>query len=287
VPPQALSALLEDARNLEPLPQSASRLASLLAGSSWKASEVAECLRLDQALTGRLLSVANSARAGAREPIASVDAALMRLGAGAVLGIAMGAAVKSNYQYALPIYGLEEGELWRHSVASALAIEELARVTRRSVPPEAFSCALLHDVGKLVLARHLTPELCQLAGTGTGFDGSGTMTCDVERAVLAIDHAKLGGSIARTWGLPNTIALGIEHHEEPLQARPDAGRLVALLVSVADAAAVRAGAPCGGLEQDPDFALFHAEGLRLSREQFDEIGSSVARRLEDVLRRYQ
>src|SRR5687768_5638604 len=97
-----LKELLEDARTLEPLPASASRLASLLSGSGWDIKEVCEAVRLDEALTGRLLAVANSARSGAREQVGTVETAVMRLGTGAVLGIALGAAVRKSCQTALP-----------------------------------------------------------------------------------------------------------------------------------------------------------------------------------------
>jgi HD-like signal output (HDOD) protein len=156
----------------------------------------------------------------------------------------------------------------------------------RSIPPEAFATALLHDVGKLVLARHLTPEvvayLCECeGGNGLGFG------IEVERAVLAIDHAALGGVVARSWGLPKSIAEGIEHHEQPLGARPDAGRYLALLVSCADAAAVQAGAMCGGLMNGPAFTHIHAEGLGIGRRAFDDLSLAVMKRLVVVMQRYE
>ena len=281
-----LDEVLDDARSLEPLPASASRLASLLAGDSWDMQEVCGAVRLDEALTGRLLGVANSARSGAREQVGTVELAVMRLGTGAVLGVALGNAVRKNYQTALPAYGLDEGGLWRHSVATALAVEEMRNFGVRSVPPEAFSTALLHDVGKLVLARHLTPEVLEYLRNYEGADGYG-FGPDVERAVLSTDHAALGAVVARAWGLQKAIADGIEHHERPLGARPDAGRYLALLVSCADAAAVQAGAMCGSLAASPTFTHMHAEGLGIGRKAFDELSLTVMKRLQQVLQAYE
>jgi HD-like signal output (HDOD) protein len=279
-----LKPLLEDARGLEPLPQSASRLAVQLLGEEWDIREVCDTVRLDQALTGRLLGAANSALSGARERVGTVEDALMRLGAGAVLGLALGSAVRKSYQTALPAYRLDEGDLWRHSVASALAVEEVKRFATRTIPPEAFASALLHDVGKLVLARHLTPEVLAHLQKLQGEEVFGAR---VERAVLAIDHAAIGALVARSWGLPEAIATGIEHHERPLGARSDAGRLLAFLVGLSDAVAVRCGAPCGGPEPAPDFSLLHAEGVGIGAPAFEELCKAVAERLEEVLHRYE
>jgi len=279
-----LKPILEDARTLEPLPQSASRLAVLLTGDEWDMAEVCDTVRLDQALTGRLLGIANSARSGSRERVGTVEAAVMRLGTGAVLGLVLGSAVRKSYQTALPAYQLDEGDLWRHSVAAALAVEEARRFGARTIPPEAFASALLHDVGKLVLARHLTADVLSTLQKLQGEEHFGAR---VERAVLAIDHAAVGGLVARAWGLPEAIAAGIEHHERPLAARDDASRAVAFLVGLADAAAARCGAPCGGPEAAPNFSLLHAEGLGIPASGFDELCAAVAERLDDILHRYE
>ncbi len=59
-----VSALIKDATELEPLPASAVRLARLVADEQRNVADVAETIRLDEALTGRLLSAANSSLSG-------------------------------------------------------------------------------------------------------------------------------------------------------------------------------------------------------------------------------
>jgi len=279
-----LEILRADARRLEALPQSSARLASLLSTEDWDIDEVCGVVRFDEALTGRLLGVANSSRSGSRSEVTTVEAAVMRLGTGTVLGLALGAAVRRDFQVALPSYGLEEGALWRHSVAAALAVEEAVRVSPRRMPVEGFAAALLHDVGKLVLSRHLTGEVVGLLRATSGSDAFDAAT---EEVVLGIDHGELGAEIARAWGLPERMAEGIEHHERPHNASTDEGRLLALVIGMADAAAVRAGAPCGGPEQDPEFTPEHAGALGLGADVFGSLCDTVAQRLADVLTRYE
>src|SRR5262249_9675574 len=131
------------------------RLASLLSGPDWSMHEVEECVAYDQALTTKLLRIANSALWFRSHAIGSVRDAVMRIGSGTVVALVMGAGVQRRMAKALPQYGLREGDLWKHSVASALAASVLDSMTRVEVPVEAFAASLLHDIGKLVMGRVL------------------------------------------------------------------------------------------------------------------------------------
>ena len=158
------SELVRAAYALDPLPASVSRLATLVARENWSVKEAEDVIALDQALTVKILRLANSAAGGSRLKIATVGDALVRLGVGVVLSMATGSSVQRLIRVGLPEYGLSEGDLWRHSVAAALASEAAASVCQTPVPPESFTAALLHDIGKLVLVQFLDPDLLRYLG---------------------------------------------------------------------------------------------------------------------------
>ena len=83
----------------------------------------------------------------------------MRLGRGTILSLAMASGVQSRMVGAIPQYGLSERALWSHSVAAAVAAEVVPKFCKVPVPPEAYAAALLHDIGKLVMSRFLSPEI--------------------------------------------------------------------------------------------------------------------------------
>src|SRR5690349_17438657 len=141
-------ALVLAARELEPLPTTVTRLARILARQDWDLREVEETIALDQALTPRILRIANSALASRGHRIATVGDAVMRVGTGPIFSMAMALGVKSRLTKAVAQYGLAEGELWVHSVAAALTVESLGVRLRKRLPVESFTAALLHDVGK-------------------------------------------------------------------------------------------------------------------------------------------
>lgn len=284
-----LDDLVRTAEELEPLPASTTRLAHLLATPDWEMSDIAQVISLDEALTGRLLSAANSALLGGRTEVCEVEVAVMRLGTGPVLSLALGSSAATELRQGAAAYGLAEGELWRHSVACALAVDQARHACRRPIPPQAYAAALLHDVGKLVLARHVTPplvELLRVAQTAAGTPAAGGISAEVEEEILAIHHAELGAVVARSWGLPESIAVGIAHHHAPLEAPDEGGRLLCNLIDLADAVSAAVGAGCGA-GSDAQFSPAHAERLGITSAGFEALVQAVDERLEDVLSWYE
>ena len=278
-----VDALIEDACQLKPLPASTTRLASLVVDDDSELAELVEIVRLDEALTGRLLGAANSPQSGARVPITTVEDAIMRMGTGAVLALALGSGIGTEMRRALPAYGLNEGELWKHSVAAALAIERARPHCRRRICPEAYAAALLHDVGKLVLARHLAPEAVEAVQRARSERGIGLD--DAEREVLSVGHAQLGAAVARAWSLPELICLGIEHHDSPLAAPDETSRSLCSQVVLADSVAATIGATCGGT-RNTCFSPDIAGSLGITSAGFEALCEDVDRRLEDVMALY-
>jgi putative nucleotidyltransferase with HDIG domain len=129
---------------------------------------------------------------------------------------------------------LERPGLWaqrherfrRHAIAVRHAVERIADVGRLPDPDELALAALLHDVGRLVLA--------ELHGEEHGPDGRGDGPDERarrERRELGIDHALVGAVLIRRWGLPASIAAAVErHHAADADGAAAAVRLGDLLV---------------------------------------------------------
>jgi HD-like signal output (HDOD) protein len=231
----ATTDLVKAAHALDPLPATVARLASLLVRPDWSLNEAAHVVEFDPALTGRLLRLANSAAMAGLSPVNTARDAIMRVGIGPALAFAAASGLRRQLKRALPEYGLTEGQLWRHSVASALAVEPIARRARTPVPPECFTAALIHDIGKIVLARFLSPE--ELRWLAEARDLGGMSTLQAETEVLGVHHAELGGLIAEHWKLPDRLILGVSFHHSP-EAADD---VVCDVVYLANIAAKRIG----------------------------------------------
>lgn len=242
-------------------------------------TEIAEIVAYDQALTVGLLRSANSSWSASRTPITTVRDAIVRLGYGTVLSLALGVNVRRRMNQAIPAYGLAEGDLWRHSVASALAAETLPRHAHVRLPPETVTASLLHDVGKLVMSRFLDDEVVAVLAQAES-DG-GMSRRQAESELLGVHHGELGGMIVQAWGLPTTIVEGISYHHNP----EDHPTNMCFAVHVADVVAKSIGA---GVDDnaDPEANLSALEALQMAPSDLDALTTVVAERFEEVTARY-
>lgn len=268
-------ALVREATHLAPLPQAALRLVVILSREDWQDREVLEVVRLDPVLTGKVLGAANSASSGAQVKILDVEDAVRRIGPRAVVGLALAAGAKPSMTQALPQFGLEEGELWRHSVAALLAAEVASAHYRLPFSSAAVTAALLHDVGKVLMARFLDPdalEYLQLAR----LEG-GEPCCLAEQEVLSVSHAELGALVAAHWGMPEEIVRAVQFHHD-LAGAPDAHRRDAALVALADLAAKEVAPPRHPIPAPADERASILAALGLSAAGFDDYCSAARTR---------
>lgn len=199
--------------NLAPMPASVVRLAGLVGDPDINVSDIVEVVRLDQALTANVLRLANSIWGRSRTPINSLKEAVVRVGNAQILKIAVGQHLADPMKEACPGYELAEHELWRHSVAAALAAEKMSGFVRQTISKFAFTAALMHDIGKLLVGRHMGAT--SLAEISHVVENERISYVEAEKRVLGTDHAEVGGSIARHWGFPEPLAEAIAYHHDP------------------------------------------------------------------------
>ena len=249
-----LQQLIAKAYDLEPIPMSGTKLASLVADPDSTLESIAEVVSFDQALTGRALRAANSAASASHSTITTVKEAVVRLGRSTMLTLGFGPKVRQQLQEAVPEFGLAENMLWRHSVAAALAAESMGSMCKAQIPPESYAAALLHDVGKLVLARFLDPDRLSYLQRAQSEGHCNPLQAEME--ILEVNHAELGGLIARHWGLPERIALGIQYHHDPAEDHP----LVCHVVCVAN---ILAKSVLPDIEAKPPYPEDHTTSLTM------------------------
>lgn len=202
-----------DIDTLAPMPASVVKLTQVVSNPDATLQEVTRLIELDQALTANVLRAANSAASASRSEIISIKDAVVRLGSAKILKLAVGQHAIKSMSREFTGYGLCENELWRHSVASALAAESIVKFTDVAIPNIAFTAALLHDIGKLLLERHLSPTV--IKAMLSQIEKEGLTWREAEYKVLGTDHTEVGAAIARHWQFPNEITLAIEHHHDP------------------------------------------------------------------------
>jgi len=196
--------------HLDPLPATTGRLVAMLRGGDESLSSIASVMEHDHALVASLLKRANAARYAGSPPRSLVEA-LLRLGTVTVLDALLDGHLRKLLTSA-PAYGLGEHDLWLHGAASQCAVRTLrAECPALRLDPIADLGALLHDIGKLILARYLDVDARDLVARAR--EQRVTYT-EAERQLFGFDHALIGAAIAEHWNFPAEVAFAIRHHHD-------------------------------------------------------------------------
>ncbi len=245
----SVTKIIADAVQLPSPPQVMSRLLSVVADPNHSARGVAQTIKLDPIISAATLRIANSAAAGARVRIGSIDRALVSIGEAELVRLVISQAAKCLRKDRVAGYGHNSGGLWRKSVFTALACEQIARGVDGVVPTVAYATGLLVDVGKLALGSYLEERrhdvIAGIEAASGAFDGA-------ERNVFGIDHAELGAKMAEAWSFPSDVVSAIRYHHRPSEAGEH--KPLAFVVHVADSLAMMAGGGAGvdGLQYPMD-----------------------------------
>ena len=203
--PQVLRSL----KNLPPFPMVAQRALLLLNKSEVSIQELVEVVKFDPAITANILRISNSAYFGLRREIHSLHQALLLLGTQELLKIIIASGATRLFSAPTPGYFTERQGLWRHSVSVGLMVDVLAREI--SLPDQAtgFTAGLMHDIGKVVLSLFVEEKFHEIMEV---VEQQGVSFQAAEKIILGVDHAEMGGEMARMWDFPDRLRLAIAYH---------------------------------------------------------------------------
>jgi len=216
----SIDELLAQVMELAPLPAVAHRILELSDDQRFSAHGLASIIASDQALTTRLLRLANSAYYGAPRRIGTVRDAVVLLGFRAVQQVALASCIMQNHR---PAPHLDYDRFWQFSVTTALLAEVLARTEGEHVDL-AFTAGVIHNVGLLALDQH-RPDLLREALARAKSDQ--TSLHEAERALLGYTDADLGGALAEHWNFPAPLVAAVRDHGRLLDDPPEASSLAA------------------------------------------------------------
>jgi HD-like signal output (HDOD) protein len=200
--------VLAQIARLPPLPAVALQLLQSLDDEGADTERLSRLIATDQILAARLLRVANSSFYGMQGRIHSIRDAVVLIGFRGLRSLALAASVSKALSG--DCGRLDLCAFWRHGLAAALAAQELGR--RASLnPDQCFAAGLLHDIGQLLLARAFPRQFAQVQAWQMKHDCA---TQEAERAVLGIDHMRIGQLLAEQWRFPENLVLAIAGHHD-------------------------------------------------------------------------
>ncbi|MDH7576284.1 MAG: HDOD domain-containing protein [Bacillota bacterium] len=233
--------IVQRVRDLPALPQIVARVLKLTDDPDSTVKELNDAICQDQALTAKVLRLANSAYYGFPRRISTIIEAIVILGFNTIRNLVLAVSVHNLLSKEVPGYQLGRGELWRHSIACAMAARTLARRTRFPSPDQAFIAGLLHDIGKVILSVYVSETFGELIKK---VHEAKIPFPQAEEEILGFTHAVIGSKVADKWNLPLPLVEAIAFHHSPLNAKENPKLTV--LVHLADALCMMMGIGLGG-----------------------------------------
>lgn len=199
--------------DLPAIPDVVAEVMALTSDPNVAVSDVSKAIERDPALAAKLLRVSNSSYYGMRQVVGTLKLALVILGVREVRNMVLGISVLDALQDSETDALLNKYGLWPHSALVAGVAKKLGDYIELSVQGEDFIAGLLHDIGKLVLWRHLGDDYRKMYLESRD---TGAPLFEAERAAFGFDHADVGAALATGWNLPDSLTGALQlHHPGP------------------------------------------------------------------------
>lgn len=195
------------------LPAVVPKLLSVMESETSNASDIADTISNDPALSSKILKVANSAYYGFSQEILSLKLAMPLLGHNMVKSLALSIGVIHSLPSGRRSPNFSDKGLWIHSLAVATLMQELGKRFRKGgIAEHFFIIGLLHDIGKVVLNQYFS-ELFQEALEEVHNEGIAGLHI-AESRLIGFDHGEIGAILLTRWKFPDVISSSIALHHQ-------------------------------------------------------------------------
>jgi putative nucleotidyltransferase with HDIG domain len=227
-----LDKIIESVQSLPPLPGAVQRLLGMANDPNTNFKDMARVISKDEALTARVLQIANSAFYGLSHKVTTTQQAMVVLGVNGVKNLALGAAVFGYSAKKIKNPPLDREAFWRHSLAVACASGLVASRLRLAKADEVFVGGLLHDIGKVVMMEVFIDEYRQVMALA---DKRNCPVHTAEKEIFGLTHAVVGEELCKQWKIPHelTHAIGTHHRafKMPQGGEPAEGMTAAVQIA--------------------------------------------------------
>jgi putative nucleotidyltransferase with HDIG domain len=226
---QRIKKITQSIIGLPTLPTVITQMIGLIDNPTTSARDVARLIATDQALTAKILKLANSAFYGFPREISTVNHAIVVLGFETVKSLGLSVSVLERFAGGGKDTAFDRQKFWEHSIACGVGARMLAAKSRYRVHGEAFAAGILHDIGKLILSQFFPDEFGEIM---TIVQTENLYIGEAEERVLGVTHAEIGSWLAEKWNLPAQLVDAITYHHAP--GRMERGAELPSLIHLAD-----------------------------------------------------
>lgn len=203
------------------------RLEQLLQKSDTDLEQIVDLVRVDPALMFQIIRLGNSVFYGLREPCASLDEAVARIGFRDIHSLVGLVAARHACQSNLTAYQLTAQKCWENAVSTGLIMASMA--ARNGTDSRgAYSTGLLRNLGRIIINNYIG------AVRYPGVEAKPDLVA-WEQASYGIGAAEVGAILLEHWRFSPTTVSAVRSHLEPAAiAEPISAAMLHLAAVVAE-----------------------------------------------------
>ncbi len=247
------------------LPQVVFKIMEMTGDDTSSALALERAIVVDPGFSIKLLAQANSAYYSLPKKVTSIKEAIMFVGLKSVRQLAMAVGVFDMFVGKTDKDSLRRRGWWRNSLDAAICSRDLSGQFQ-IVPDEAYTCGLLHLIGKTIIDRFEPIEYEKV----DLLISHGATDRQAEKAVFGCDHIEIAMASAKKWGFPDVLIDGLNYQNA--EATPGGDRRLGALIAISDA--ISHLAVEGGAENRKDaekLPLWAMTTLQIPCDQSDHI----------------
>jgi HD-like signal output (HDOD) protein len=206
--------LVESCTSVFTLPEIYFRVRDVVDNHDSTMDDLADAIKLDPAISARLLRIVNSPMYGFAKQVDTITRAVNLLGMQSVNDLVTATTVGRTFS-GMTMQLMDMPMFWRKSVLCALLAGRIARSCGIEDSERFFIEGLLRDIGHLVLYQTV-PERAQSALVEAGYLNAAL--AEVEQASVGCDFAEVGAELIHSWGMPVQIEQAVRYQLRPSEA---------------------------------------------------------------------
>ena len=216
---------------LPSLPKILQELVNKLSDANSNLDHIEDLVQIDQAITAQILKVSNKVEfLEPDEPrIVTIHDALHKIGFENAKRISLNFSVLKIMKITKFPINFNCEQLWQHSLGVAVASSVLAERVGFENVDQAYTCGLVHDIGKLIKVKHNQREFSKEIGSAHRKQMD---LHDLEILRKRLRHDVMGYYMMKFWNMPKDLGTVVRwHHTEERAERgeiesPDLHKLI-------------------------------------------------------------
>ncbi|MGI6523946.1 MAG: HDOD domain-containing protein [Bdellovibrionota bacterium] len=187
---------------------SAQRAFKLSVDPNASARDFIEVIESDEALSARVLKIANSVYFDRGKRSDNIEACVNVLGVNELRDLLSATTLSDLF----PSKNPARLQFWINDIATGLAAKILGDRIGHPKKDSAFLSGLLHDIGKLLLLQRAEQVYCEINSAAINNERD---FCGAEEEVFVFNHTEVGQLIAEKWNFSPDITSVIRNHHTP------------------------------------------------------------------------